>query len=158
MSFLPHKGVLAIAIAIVIDIALNARGRLVTAKMLAARHRLSQRHLEPVLQALVRDDILKSLRGPRGGYELARDPRSVSADDILRAVGTVENINNSPLSESPLIDQVVMPALAQAEQAFSSALAGISVEDLTRMAETKFGSDERSTDTTDTAPPVNRDA
>src|ERR1700752_2190353 len=88
MPLLPRKGVLAIAA--VIDIALNARGRPVAAKALANRHRLPPRHLEPVLQALVRQGVLKGIRGPRGGYELARDARQITADDILRAVGTVE--------------------------------------------------------------------
>jgi Rrf2 family protein len=133
MPLLPRKGVLAIAA--VIDIAVNARGRPVAAKALAVRHRLPPRHLEPVLQALVRHGILKGVRGPRGGYELAREQRHVTADDILRAAGTVEDMNGSQVTGSPLLGQVVMPALAHAEQAFSSALAGISVEDLTRSAE-----------------------
>src|SRR5439155_19162388 len=71
MPLLPRKG--ALAIAAVIDIAVNARGRPVAAKALASRHRLPPRHLEPVLQALVRHGILKGTRGPRGGYELARE-------------------------------------------------------------------------------------
>jgi Rrf2 family protein len=133
MPLLPRKGILAIAA--VIDIAVNARGRPVAAKALATRHRLPPRHLEPVLQALVRHGILKGVRGPRGGYELAREHRNVSADDILRAAGTVEEMNGEPLSASPLLGQVVMPALAQAERAFSSALGSINVEDLTRIAE-----------------------
>jgi len=53
-----------LAIAAVIDVAINARARPVSAKSLAARHRLPPRHLEPVLQALVRDGILKGVRGP----------------------------------------------------------------------------------------------
>src|SRR5262244_2724987 len=133
MQLLPRKGVLAIAA--VIDIALNARGRPVAAKSLAYRHRLPPRHLEPVLQALVRHGILKGVRGPRGGYELAREQRRISADDILRAAGTVEDSSEAPLSGSTLLSDVVVPALAQAEHAFSAALARISVEDLARSAE-----------------------
>ena len=132
MPLLPRKGILAIAA--VIDIALHARGRPVAAKALAARHRLPPRHLEPVLQALVREGILKGVRGPRGGYELARERRRITADDILRAAGTVED-DEAPLTGSTLLSQVVAPALAQAEHTFSSALARISVEDLTRSAE-----------------------
>src|SRR5262249_47174628 len=89
MPLLPRKGILAIAA--VIDVALHSRGRPVSAKALAARHSLPPRHLEPVLQALVRDGILKGIRGPRGGYELARERERITADDILRAAGTVED-------------------------------------------------------------------
>jgi Rrf2 family protein len=133
MPLLPRKGVLAIAA--VIDIALNARGRPVAAKALATRHRLPPRHLEPVLQALVRHGILKGIRGPRGGYELAREQRRITAEDILRAAGTAEEIDGVPLSDSSLLSKVVMPALAQAENAFSGALARITIEDLTHSAE-----------------------
>ena len=63
MPLLPRKG--ALAIAAVIDIALNARSRPVAAKSLATRHRLPPRHLEPVLQALVRHGILKDRKSTR---------------------------------------------------------------------------------------------
>ena len=133
MPLLPRKGVLAITA--VIDIALNARGRPVAAKALATRHRLPPRHLEPVLQALVRHGILKGIRGPRGGYELAREQRRITADDILRAAGTIDEIDAPPINGSNLLDQVVIPALTQAEQAFSAALARINIEELARSAE-----------------------
>jgi hypothetical protein len=48
------------------------------------RPRLPPRHLEPVLQALVHQGILTGTRGPRGGYELAREQHRITADDILR--------------------------------------------------------------------------
>ena len=133
MQLLPRKGVLAIAA--VIDIALNARGRPVAAKALAHRHRLPPRHLEPVLQALVRHGILKGVRGPRGGYELAREQRRITADDILRAAGTVEEVDDVPITGSALLGQVVMPALAEAERSFAITLGHISVEDLVHSAE-----------------------
>jgi Rrf2 family transcriptional regulator, iron-sulfur cluster assembly transcription factor len=135
MLLLPRKGVLAIAA--VIDIAVNARGQPVAAKTLATRHSLPPRHLEPVLQALVRHGILKGTRGPRGGYELAREQRRITADDILRAAGTAEDeeANGVSLVASNLLNRVVMPALEQAENAFSATLARINVEDLARSAE-----------------------
>lgn len=47
MPLLSRKGILAIAA--VIDVALNSKGRPVSAKALAGRHKLPPRHLEPVL-------------------------------------------------------------------------------------------------------------
>lgn len=85
MPLVSRKGILAIAA--VIDIAINSRVRPVSAKALAARHRLAPRHLEPVLQALVHFGILKGIRGPHGGYALAREDCATSAEDILRAAG-----------------------------------------------------------------------
>jgi Rrf2 family protein len=131
MPLLSRKGLLAIAA--VIDIALHGRGRPVSAKALATRHALPARHLEPVLQALVRQGILKGIRGPRGGYELARDRRRITADEILRAAGSGDE--GEFTSGSPLLDEVVKPAVVQAERAFATALSRINVEDLTRRAE-----------------------
>jgi len=133
MPLLPRKSILAITA--VIDIALNARSRPVAAKALATRHSLPPRHLEPVLQALVRHGILKGVRGPRGGYELARERSRITADDIMRAAGTVDELNGMPFADSLLLSKVVMPALGQAEHAFSQALARINVEDLMQSAE-----------------------
>ena len=133
MPLLPRKGVLAIAA--VIDIALNARARPVAAKALATRHKLPPRHLEPLLQALVRAGILKGIRGPRGGYELAREQSRITADDILRAAGTADGLDGVSLVESILLNKVVMPALEKAEHAFAATLSRINVEDLARSAE-----------------------
>ena len=132
LDLLPRKGVLAIAA--VLDIAINARGRPVAAKSLASRHRLPPRHLEPVLQALVREGILRGVRGPRGGYELARAETDIAAHEILHAAATVEEQNGSPISGSALLKHVVGPALVKAEEAFSKALAAITVADLARSA------------------------
>ncbi|MEA2927113.1 MAG: Rrf2 family transcriptional regulator, iron-sulfur cluster assembly transcription factor [Alphaproteobacteria bacterium] len=134
MALLSRKGLLAIAA--VIDVALHGRGSPVSAKVLAERHALPARHLEPVLQALVRVGILKGIRGPRGGYELAHERRRITADDILRAVGTIENASDpAATAGSALLNEVVIPAVGQAERAFSIALARINLDDLVRKAE-----------------------
>jgi uncharacterized protein YjbJ (UPF0337 family) len=87
-----------------------------------------------LLQALVHHGILKSNRGPRGGYELAREQRRITADDILRAAGTAAETECTPFAGSALLNTVVMPAVAQAEHAFSAALASVNVENLARSA------------------------
>jgi Rrf2 family protein len=134
MALLSRKGILAVAA--VIDIALHADHRPVSAKALAERHGLPPRHLEPVLQALVREGILKGIRGPGGGYELARERRNITAEGILRAAGADDEDEEGPLtSTSPLLASVVVPAISQAEKVFSEALARISVEDMASRAE-----------------------
>jgi len=134
MALLSRKGLLAIAA--VIDVALHGRGHPVSAKALAARHALPARHLEPVLQALVRVGILKGIRGPRGGYELARERRRITADDILRAAGTIDEASDPTAGAgSTLLNEVVMPAVGQAERAFAAALNRISLDELVRKAE-----------------------
>jgi Rrf2 family protein len=133
MALLPRKGLLAIAA--VVDVALHGRGQPVSAKSLAARHALPPRHLEPVLQALVRIGILKGIRGPRGGYELARERRRITIEEILRAAGSTEDSSDQSQPNSALLNSVIIPAVAQAERAFAAALSRINIEDLARRAE-----------------------
>ena len=131
MSLLPRKGLLAIAA--VVDVALNGRDRPVSAKALASRHGLPPRHLEPVLQALVHDGILRGVRGPHGGYSLARERGLIGIDEIVRAAAAVRDEEGA--IASPLIADVVSPAVAEAERAFSGALSRINVDDLARRVE-----------------------
>src|SRR6266478_659873 len=133
MPLLARLGILAIAA--VIEIAVHPRGRRLSAKALAARHGLPLRHFEPVLLALVRNGILRGIRGPRGGYELAHERWRISAEEILQAAGTAEDMEEISLARSELLSRVVMPALGQAERAFSAALARINLEELTLSAE-----------------------
>jgi Rrf2 family protein len=135
MPLVSRKGILAIAA--VIDVAINARHRPVSAKSLAARHKLPPRHLEPVLQALVRDGILKGIRGPHGGYEVARDLKAITAEDILRAAGSAEENGQTALPASELVNGVVHPALVEAERVFSSALGRINVEEMAKVAQAR---------------------
>jgi Rrf2 family protein len=140
-----------LAIAAVVDIALHARPSPVAAKTLASRHNLPSRHLETVLQALVRMGILKGVRGPRGGYELARERRRITAAEIVRAAMTATG-EDSPfeLPQSRLVDQVIAPTVARAAEAFLAALDSVTVEDLCRQADERqvFGGVPSSADFT----------
>ena len=132
MSLLPRKGLLAIAA--VVDVALNARTRPVSARKLAARHNLPSRHLEPVLQALVHEGIFLGIRGPHGGYQLARERKRISIADILRAAGSVE-ADDEIDPGSRILNEAVLPAIAEAERAFNAALTRLNIEDIARRAE-----------------------
>ena len=134
MILLSRRSLLAIAA--VVDIALHARPTPVAAKLLAARHNLPPRHLETMLQALVRAGILKGVRGPRGGYELARERRRVSAGEIVRAaMGATGEDTMPPVPDSKLVDLVIGPIVAQAGQAFLEQLDKVTVDDLCAMAD-----------------------
>lgn len=131
MPILSRRGRLAIAA--VVDIALHATHGPVAARALAARHNLPPRHLEPLLQALVRNGILKGLRGPRGGYDVARDRSGITCAEIVRAA--VELGSDEHDAISPLVAHVVVPAVAAAERSYFAALERVTVADLCARAE-----------------------
>jgi Rrf2 family transcriptional regulator, iron-sulfur cluster assembly transcription factor len=134
MQLLARRSLLAVAA--VVDIALHARPAPVSAKALAARHELPPRQLEAVLQALVRAGIMRGLRGPKGGYELARERRRISAGEIVRVAMSLTGEDGlPPPPRSALVEAVVEPAVRRAGEAFLAALDGITVEELCRQAE-----------------------
>ncbi len=102
MNLLPERSLLAVAT--VVDIALNARVAPVSAKALSARHGLMPRHLETLLQELVRAGVLKGTRGPRGGYALARERRRISVGEILRAAARVGEADAKPRPRPAFVD------------------------------------------------------
>jgi len=144
MNLLSRRSVLAIAA--VVDIALHSRASPVAAKALAARHKLPPRHLETLLQGLVHAKILKGVRGPRGGYELARERRRISAGEIVRtAVGLSTADPDDIHSRSALLEKVVDPSVRKAGEPFLANLDAISIEDLCDAAEKAHVLDEEKT-------------
>ena len=131
MARLSEKSLLAVAA--VVDVALHARGQPVAAKALAERHGLPPRHLEPVLQALVHAGILKGVRGPRGGYELARERRRISVAEIVRIAEAAND--ETPQVVPPIVGKVIAPAVAEAEASFETALSGVTIDRLCQNAE-----------------------
>ena len=111
MVLLPRKGLLAIAA--VVDVASQTTGRPISGKTLAARQGLPPRRLEPLLQSLVRNRLLKGVRGPNGGYELACERNGVTVNDILRAAGIGDEEEEELKSE--IVTKVCFPP-AQPDQ------------------------------------------
>jgi Rrf2 family iron-sulfur cluster assembly transcriptional regulator len=133
MMFLSRRSLLALAA--VVDIARHARPSPVAAKSLAIRLELPPRHLEPLLQSLVRAGILKGLRGPRGGYELARERRRICAAEILRAISTDVMDAARDTQRCRLVGQVVSPMLENAGNVFLAELETLTIDDLCRRAD-----------------------
>jgi Rrf2 family protein len=128
MSLLPRSARLALMAAL--DVALHARARPVSSRALAARHALPPRRLESMLQAMVRAGILKSVRGPSGGYELARERRKLYVGEIVRVALRVEEEEAEASEGSRLLERVVDPVFAEAERQALSQLDAITLDEL----------------------------
>ncbi|PSH03731.1 MAG: transcriptional regulator [Acidobacteria bacterium] len=55
-------------------------------KELAGIYGIPQEALAKILQRLARSKLLVSMQGTNGGYVLARDPREISALEVIRAI------------------------------------------------------------------------
>ncbi len=142
MRLLPRPA--RFALMATLDVALHARGRPVSSKELAARHDLPPRRLETLLQTLVRAGILKSVRGPAGGYELARERRRLCVGEIVRvALRAEEETDQAPA----LLVAILEPLIAEAEEATLARFDEITLEDLYARAITQgFGEKQPTTD------------
>lgn len=136
-----------LALEAVIDIAFNARPEPVQAKEITARQGVPQRYLEQVMQQLVRAGVLKGVRGPRGGYRLARERRRITVGDVVRVAESIddgENDNAEP--HSALGARIVTPLIQSLQEEVMARLDAISIEDLCQRARDEgVQSGERST-------------
>ena len=124
-----------LALEAVIDIAFNARPEPVQAKEITARQGVPQRYLEQVMQQLVRAGILKGVRGPRGGYRLAKERRRISVGEIVRVAESIEDENGEDLDpRSELGNRIVTPLIQSLQEEVMARLDAITIEDLCQRA------------------------
>jgi Rrf2 family iron-sulfur cluster assembly transcriptional regulator len=124
-----------LALEAVIDIAFNARPEPVQAKEITARQGVPQRYLEQVMQQLVRAGILKGVRGPRGGYRLARERRRISVGDVVRVAESIEDAEEEKVRpRSDLGLRIVAPLIQTLQDDVMTQLDSVTIEDLCQRA------------------------
>jgi Rrf2 family protein len=123
-----------LALEAVIDIAFNARPEPVQAKEITARQGVPQRYLEQVMQQLVRAGILKGVRGPRGGYRLARERRRISVGDVVRVAESIEDDEEKHVPRSDLGQRIVAPFVVTLQDELMKRLDSVSIEELCQRA------------------------
>jgi len=119
-----------LALEAVIDIAFNGRPEPVQAKEITARQGVPQRYLEQVMQQLVRAGVLKGVRGPRGGYRLAKERRRITVGEVVRVAESLDEEGENALPHSALGSQIVTPLISSLQDEVMAKLDAISIEDL----------------------------
>ena len=130
MFRLPQKALFAIEA--VLDIAYHTGAEPVQSKEITRRQGIPRRYLEQALQQLVHHGILVGVRGPRGGYRLARERRGITIGDIVRVVQGVGNGASKPddMGGSELGIKVVRPLWTDIQDMLMARLEELSIEDL----------------------------
>ena len=116
------------AIEAVLYIACQAGGNPVRSKDICTYQCVTLRYLEHILQALVRRNILKGVRGPKGGYLLAKDRRKISLCDIYDTIVTLETLPE--WIHSPLGHDVMQPLFNTLKDNLREQLAMRTIDDL----------------------------
>ena len=74
------------AVRALLDMAYHGKEQPLPLSTIASRQEISQHYLEQLFMKLRKSKLVKSVRGPSGGYLLARSAKEISIGDIFRAV------------------------------------------------------------------------
>ncbi|MCF6305082.1 MAG: Rrf2 family transcriptional regulator [Rhodobacteraceae bacterium] len=124
----------SLALEAVLDIAYNSRPHPVQSKDITERQGIPQRYLEQVLQKLVRAGVLKGVRGPRGGYTLAKERRRITLGDVLRVVDQMSRDEGDSPTHSPLGEIIIGPIRDAVQHEVLQKFDELTMEDLCEKA------------------------
>lgn len=71
---------------LILDLALNSQENPVRLSEISKRQGISLKYLEKLISVLKKAGFVKSMRGPYGGYRLARPMEEISVGDIVRVL------------------------------------------------------------------------
>jgi Rrf2 family protein len=127
------------AVQAIFDLAYHNDGKAAQIKDICDRQSIPPRFLEQVFQDLKRAGLVRSKRGPQGGYSLALTASEVRLGDIVRAIeGPLALGPEPPKGKTPHDAtgvRVMREAFADVSRQLESALDSVTVADLCARAE-----------------------
>ena len=84
---------------LMLDLALNAQNKPVRLSEISNRQGISLKYLEKLISKLKKTGFVKSMRGPYGGYMLAKPMKDISVGDIVRVLEGSDAITDCTESE-----------------------------------------------------------
>ena len=92
-----------------IDLAVYAKDQCVQLSSIAERNNISVKYLEQIFSSLRKAGLVRSVKGPQGGYLLAKRPESITVADVIHALDVVSGTDEKGIStaiQKLLIDQM----------------------------------------------------
>lgn len=133
------------ALRTMIDLAQHSSEGLVTLRDVAARQELSQKYLEQIVTVLSKAGLVKGVRGPQGGYRLARAPKDYSVAEILRLVegslAPVECLETDVNSCEHCASCATVDMWSGLYKVMNDYLEGVSLQDLADQGSANAGND-----------------
>ena len=80
------------AVTAMLDLAINEERGPITLSEISGRQEISLSYLEQLFSKLRKQGLVKSSRGPGGGYQLAQDANNISISQIILAVDEVIDV------------------------------------------------------------------
>lgn len=113
-------------------------GEFITLISISERLGISKIYLEQVFSLLKRAELVISVKGSQGGYQLARAPKLITALDVLSAVETslFDRSEDTVPEKAPEIEAAMRSLVFEAlDQSVAEALIRCTIEDLLTAAE-----------------------
>ncbi len=109
------------------------RDRVVNTKEIAEEYDLPVELLAKVLQRLAKNSLIMSQNGPKGGYQLAKEPGSITVGEIIKAIeGPIQMMDCN--QEDHFCSQIekcsVRSPLTKIQQSISDLLDNITLEEM----------------------------
>ena len=121
------------AVRAIIELAQNGNNKPLQLKIIAERQDISVKYLEQLMAILRSSGFVRSIRGSKGGYLLAKAPNQIKLNDVLHRlegnVATVECVENKDYC-SRSADCASRYLWMQVEQAIEKVLEAITLQDL----------------------------
>ena len=109
---------------------IHASGGVLQVAEIALRQNIPDRYLEQMLTSLRRGGILRSIRGPKGGYQLLRTPAEVLVAEVVNCLeGETSARESAAGRQTPEFD-VLDELAAQLESARLKLLRSTTLQDL----------------------------
>lgn len=122
------------ALRLMIDIAMHSVAEPVRIKDIAKRQDVSEKYLEQIIAVLNRAGYVKSIRGPKGGYLLTKQPAEYTAGMILRLTeGSLAPVSCLEFEENDCPRQEQCATLElwkRLDQAIKDVVDSVTLEDL----------------------------
>ena len=130
-----------------LDLACHCQGGMVPLKDIARRQEISLYYLEHLITPLIAAGIVRSLRGPSGGVQLAKPPHEIRLNEVIRLVEgslvTVECVGHPgicPRSQLCITREIWV----ELERAMSEVLESTTLQDLIERQKQKEQANARS--------------
>ena len=117
------------ALEAVLDIAINSQGKPIQGHEITKRQSIPKRYLENILQELVRNNILKGIRGPKGGYTIA-EKRNILLIDIYNIILSMEEKGAYSNMQTDIRAKIIMPLISDISNKLIILLKSKTLEDL----------------------------
>lgn len=115
-----------------VDLAYNLNGGPAQVRQIAKRQRIPQRFLEQIFAKLRQADVVVGKRGPRGGYSLAKDPKDIRLEEVMRALRP--KLQEDTRTDAPALAELIDTVWSEIEGSFQSTLREVSLANLCQRA------------------------